>query len=110
MNTRVSTVEPETAWAAGLFDGEGCVTVCNGRLRLSLKMVDRDCVLRFCAAVRGGKVYGPYKNSSAERDGYKRKPFSFWVATGPDVAAVASKLAPLLSQTRLDALRSHGVL
>ena len=52
MNTR------ELAWAAGLFDGEGCFYSQSGtRLALQLAMTDADSVRRFHRAVGGlGKV------------------------------------------------------
>lgn len=66
----------EIAWAAGLFEGEGAICQDkNGRVRLSLKMTDQDCVYQFCDIV-GGKVYGPYHYEA--KDGYPRSPFWQW--------------------------------
>ena len=58
-------LETEIAWAAGFFDGEGCIT--HGRrhadgsvpLRLALNQVDRRPLDRF-AQILGGSVKGPY--------------------------------------------------
>jgi hypothetical protein len=59
----------EVAWAAGLFEGEGCITRQSsetrggrraGRLTLRLGMTDRDVIDRFQTAVGVGMVYGPY--------------------------------------------------
>ncbi len=53
------------AWAAGLFEGEGCITHTDKRYtRLKLKMTDRDVVERFCKIVGVGKVL-PAKPSKA---------------------------------------------
>lgn len=61
-------VDPrELAWAAGLFEGEGCITTRdNGKsgkryARLTLNMTDEDSVRRFFRAVGVGNVtlYNP---------------------------------------------------
>src|SRR5262245_8880156 len=46
------------AWAVGLFEGEGCIHLGDGRRgpRLDLKMTDRDVVERFAAWSEVGKV------------------------------------------------------
>jgi hypothetical protein len=61
----------ELAWAAGLFEGEGCISsrrrstkrathVATRQLAI-LVMTDEDTVRRFQAAVGVGTVYGPYQ-------------------------------------------------
>lgn len=65
-------VRVEVAWAAGLFEGEGCITHLNTSpnhkgVRLSLAMTDRDIVERFCKTVGVGRV--EYKKG--QKDGYK---------------------------------------
>lgn len=57
----------ELAWAAGLFDGEGCTslnTKRNGRwygIRLAVAQNSIEVLERFQGAVGVGRVYGPYK-------------------------------------------------
>lgn len=54
----------EIAWAAGLFEGEGCITICNVKdrhhrlplLRLQVQMTDSDVVERFARIVACGSV------------------------------------------------------
>jgi hypothetical protein len=61
----------ELAWAAGLFEGEGCISLTSlsgTQLRypaLTLAMTDRDSVERFRAAVGVGTVYMRPVNRSA---------------------------------------------
>jgi hypothetical protein len=67
----------EIAWAAGLFEGEGCITTnwCQGRVRkdggcarpegyvhprLALVSTDYDIICKL-HRIAGGKIYGPYK-------------------------------------------------
>lgn len=55
----------ELAWAAGFFDGEGCVSLLkSGRHtypQVGISQVDRMVLDRVTEAVGFGKVYGPYK-------------------------------------------------
>lgn len=61
---RQLTREAEVAWAAGLFEGEGCIRFCKhdrtlGYISLRIKMTDRDVLQRF-ADIVGGELKGPY--------------------------------------------------
>jgi hypothetical protein len=78
----------------------------SGRPRLSLKMTQETSVRRFCAAVGGGKVYGPYQNHQGLRDGYRRQDFWFWVAVGEDARLVSERLRPHLSAWRIRAIEA----
>ena len=72
----------ELAWAAGFFDGEGCVRwrTCketrNNRTReygsfsLQIAQVHREPLDRFAAAVGAGKVYGPYQPKGTRRQAH----------------------------------------
>ena len=58
-------MEPaEIAWAAGLFEGEGCISTFRQKhhvmthVRLYVQMTDRDVLEKFCRIVECGKV-GP---------------------------------------------------
>jgi len=60
----------DTAWAAGLFEGEGSVcwlnmSTTNQRRvpNLGLSTTDEDVIRRFHSIVGVGFVYGPYSNS-----------------------------------------------
>lgn len=88
----------ELTWAAGLFEGEGAVTVCNGRRRLALKMISEESVRRFAAAIGVGRVYGPYKNRS--RDRHPRSPFFYWMAEDAEAERAVELLFPLVSEWR----------
>lgn len=69
--------DADIAWAAGLFEGEGCITLSRvgGRAYLSLSVSmhprDRDVLERFASAVGAGAVAGPHKNGMCR-----------WSATG----------------------------
>jgi hypothetical protein len=93
------TREEEIPWAAGIFEGEGCVTEVDGRFTLKVNNTDPEVIRRFDEVVQFGRVYGPYRNS--ERDGHRRKPFWAWVASGYDALDVMNMLAPWLTVRRL---------
>jgi hypothetical protein len=88
----------EIAWAAGLFEGEGCVTDVGGRFALLVTNTDEWVIRRFDEIMPMGRVYGPYRNSEA--DGHRRKPFWAWQAYEENGFDAMQLLAPLLSPRR----------
>ena len=50
------------AWAAGLFEGEGSISIKRQTAQLSLGMTDEDVVRRFYSIIGIGKIYGPYRD------------------------------------------------
>lgn len=93
----------EIAWAAGLFEGEGCITDVEGRFTLKVNNTDPWVIRRFDEIVGIGRTYGPYRNS--ETDGHRRKPFYVWVAAEEDAFDVTQALSPWLSPRRIQ--RAH---
>jgi hypothetical protein len=64
----------DVVWAAGLFEGEGCLTwhrTCANSKRLrfaaSIGMNDKDVLDKFAAIFPMGKVRGPYKDGLGRR-------------------------------------------
>jgi hypothetical protein len=96
----MATREEELAWAAGLFEGEGCVTEVGDRFIIVVNNTDEWVIEWFFEILAYGRRYGPYKNSEA--DGQRRKPF--WVGRAADEEAfdVLQLLAPWLSPRRLE--------
>ncbi len=82
----------QIAWAAGLFEGEGCIAFCDERgVRLSLAMIDRDAVEGFAAIVAVGTITQKYRNHP------ERKPMFMWRAgSREDVLDVLELLTPWL--------------
>lgn len=83
----------DIAWAAGLFEGEGCVSVNQGLMRLYLNITDYDVIRRF-ADILGGKVSGPnYRDD--------RKPIWRWTANKPSlIVDILGKIGPYLCERR----------
>lgn len=64
----------DIAWAAGLFEGEGCISHTNGYVTLSLAMTDPDVVERFAAITGMGR---PIRTSEQGR----RKTMYVWTCS-----------------------------
>ncbi len=91
----------EVAWAAGLFEGEGCFTIRRDRgirwpsATTALNMTDFVPVERFAEIVQVGKVYGPYIYGG-------NKPFIRWQVQGVEgMKTVLALLKPWLSWRRV---------
>ena len=111
------------AWAAGLFDGEGCSALLRHRTHAGYKtgelsvtqssLVGSPEVLRrFAAAVGAGYISGPYPQRNATMDVYRWK-----VAALSDLEHVIAEIWPWLgtvkrtqAQQTLDVLRSQTTL
>lgn len=111
------------AWAAGLFDGEGCSSLLRHRTHSGYKtgelsvtqssLVGSPEVLRrFAAVVGAGYISGPYPQRNTTMDVYRWK-----VAALSDVERVIAEMWPWLStvkrtqaQQMLDVLRSQTAL
>jgi hypothetical protein len=87
--------KPEIAYAAGLFEGEGCITVSRGRARLVISMTDKEPLQRV-HAILGGSIRGPYGPYTGNR-----KPHWQWMIERGDLVKEAYGLMePWLSSRR----------
>jgi hypothetical protein len=93
------TTAEEIAWAAGLFEGEGCLTRRDGDPVARLNSTDEETPRRFCEIVQVGRVYGPYRQDK------RRKPFWVWVAYGWDAYDAVELLGPWLGERRRERAR-----
>jgi hypothetical protein len=94
-----STEREQLAWAAGLFEGEGCFGTYRRKAQrivlASLAMTDGDVVRRFVAIVGVGEVHGPRQRREGEQPLYE------WaVKAAPDVLKVIELLSPWLGVRR----------
>src|ERR1700691_3962032 len=86
------------AWAAGLFEGEGCFSVGHGNPFAQLAMTDRDIVERFHSIMGVGKIYTQTNRTPAGNLG---KTTYIWRAQNiPAFIHVAELLAPFLGERR----------
>jgi hypothetical protein len=86
--------DPEIAWAAGFFEGEGRITHGAARIVVRVNNTDPEPIYRFAEIVCYGEVYGPYDN------GPRRKPFWVWMARDFDALEVLEMMWPWLSARR----------
>jgi hypothetical protein len=92
--------ETEIAWAAGLFEGEGCMSLSGGPQQygkqptVQIAITDRDVLERFVTIVeRGGvRVYKP--------DGKRKTVFQWSVKRREDVLYVLGLLWPYMGERR----------
>jgi hypothetical protein len=92
------STDAEIAWAAGLFEGEGCISLQQrGKPALTLGMCDEDAVRRFHTIIGVGQVYGPYNDKNHP----DWSPKWVWKAVNrKDVPQVYMMLRPWLCQRR----------
>jgi hypothetical protein len=90
--------EAEVAWAAGLFEGEGCFSrwAVVPRLQASLETTDEDVLQRFVAIVGVGMV--AKRKTRPVKDHWKAS--WMWQAGGGDAEVVFDLFAPWLSSRR----------
>jgi hypothetical protein len=96
----VTSRQGDIGWAAGVFEGEGCVTEVGGRFTLKVNNTDEWVIQRFYEIVEAGRTYGPHLNS--ESDGHRRKRFWVWTAAEEEAFDVLQLLAPWLSPRRIN--------
>lgn len=63
-----SSPKSDIAWAAGLFEGEGCITTANKNPRLSLGSTDLDVLEKFLSVVGVGKISKGIRSPIATKD------------------------------------------
>lgn len=93
----------DVAWAAGLFEGEGSVSVVPNTarsrriyMRLDMHSTDDDVLKRFGAVVGVGRVRGPYLTNGKNHKPH-HKPYWTWSITGRRALLLATH-APFADQ------------
>lgn len=86
----------EVAWAAGIFEGEGCFTISGGHPRVKLNMTDEDTIRRFHDVVCVGQVR---VDDAQLKHGYKRQ-WEWYSASREGVIATIRLLWPWLGFRR----------
>jgi hypothetical protein len=86
----------ELAWAAGLFDGEGCVVpLGSGTIMARLSMADSESVYRFHRAIGSGRVWTMHRRE------HHHRPLETWEATGRTAILAMETLRPWLSSVKI---------
>ena len=89
----------DIVWAAGLFEGEGCIYIHPNKIyvQLIIHMTDVDVMERYVDVVGYGKLNGPYKDSKNTRF----KPWWQWnVYKGSEVLRILKMFLPHLGKRR----------
>lgn len=99
--------DPNIAWAAGLFEGEGSI-VDRGKfsIELVMHMTDRDVMQRFCSIVGCGNISRREMPEPTRKDMYE-----WWVGAKSDVTPLLLAFLPWFGIRRRErALRALGRL
>src|SRR5712692_6908714 len=88
----------QIAWAAGLFEGEGTITLSGASKspRLKVSMVDQDIVRKFAKIVRGGHL-----SIWIVKNPKHRKQLCWYTGQKATVARVLKLLIPHFGKRRL---------
>lgn len=94
--------DADIAWAAGLFEGEGCIYFFRQKhhvlthVRMSVLMTDLDIVEKFCRIVECGKV-GPERRYGREH----HKPAFMWqISNRTDIERLLLAFRPWFGERR----------
>lgn len=95
------------AWAAGLFEGEGCLCFSKkGAAFCAVAMTDEDVVRAFSSVIGFGNVNGPYSNARGFKCKKRKKPIWRWSAHGfESLQRLCDMFSPYLGQRRSARLR-----
>ncbi len=88
--------ETDLAWAAGFFDGEGCIARSTTPV-VTVSQAHLECLDIFANVVGTGTLKGPYEKSTATM---QRKPQWIFYAYGRDARATYDLLEPWLGAYR----------
>lgn len=95
----------DIAWLAGLFEGEGCISVeRNGALRLTISMTDRDIIERIDALFPSAGVKP--QTLQYRKDGTAYRQRYSWRVGGDVAGEVLTAILPWLGQRRAGAARA----
>ena len=90
----------DIVWAAGLFEGEGCIHFKTNRPNqrvLSISMTDKDVMERFVDVVGYGNLNGPYMGKLST------KPFWKWqLYKGTEVIRILKMFLPHFGKRRAE--------
>lgn len=113
-NMSLMKLMTQNAWAAGLFEGEGCFSPFKSKHlprksdggisyiiypHAQITMCDLDVLQQFHRIVGVGRLNGPH--SKARKDGSSRKSTYHWYAFNKDAVKVIDMLRPFMCQRRL---------
>lgn len=100
----------ELAWAAGFYDGEGCITLHKSKHsgknwkypNIHIGQVDRRPLDRFLKAIGVGHIYGPYRHS---KNTNAKERFDLFVRKQDEVLHVISSLWNFLSEPKKEQIK-----
>lgn len=98
------TTDVDIAWAAGLFEGEGCIywqarSNNHGQASLQIRMTDLDVLTKFVDIVQCGKIFSRDYDQASNS---KKRVYKWNVQVRDDVIKVLNMLLPYLGERRTE--------
>ena len=105
----------DIAWAAGFFDGEGCIGLDEQRYKrkkprdkplrpfipnIQLNNTDKDLIVRFATIVGYGNVTGPYKTNGRKNKPTHKATYFWKIAKQSEVKRILLMLLPYFGERR----------
>ena len=85
----------DIGWAAGLFDGEGCITINKGKhIALQISNTEYDTMLRW-QELFGGNIYEIKKQKK-----HHKRQWKWYITAKEHVSAIMQAIGPHLSGRR----------
>ena len=93
--------EVQVAWAAGFFEGEGCIKTQKANYQaICINNTDKDVIERFVSIVNYGNLNGPYK-SNGRKHKPTHKPYWSWeISKKSEVKRILEMFLPYLGKRR----------
>lgn len=88
------TITNTTPWAAGLFEGEGSITIDGARVKATIQMTDLDILERMQEAF-GGQVYFTGKQQEHHKDSWR-----WYISKTSDAIAFLNEIYPYMGTRR----------
>lgn len=85
----------EVAWAAGFYEGEGCIHFDGKNLNMTLSQCNREPLDRYYEIMGCGKIYGPYTKRRVQ-------PIYTWKVSGRSAVEAIGRLSEWLSKRRTE--------
>jgi hypothetical protein len=97
--------EHKIIWIAGLFEGEGTISILKNKVRLAIQMTDYD-VIKFVYDNFGGNVHAPKKQKS-----YHKKSWIWYLSKQKEVKDFLNDIIPyLFSRRKQRAIQALSVI
>ena len=105
------TLEGWIGWAAGIYEGEGCLSLGDHHYPfIAINNTDRDVLERFQSVVGAGNINGPYERHSKNHFANAKPVHQYRCYKHTEVERIMRMFQPYLCERRLAKALELGVL